>query len=138
MKKASAFLIVIVLIMSVVVISFFGKSIAVGQYQTYFSDIWFTNEKDANNTIYIEFDEAQGYGTVFLEYEYLPADVDYPDKVAFSLSNDTYTDENGETQYKAEFVRPGYLVFNMTGAVHAYIRTTDGSTKSDDVTVVCY
>ncbi|MCD8200660.1 MAG: hypothetical protein LUD47_01125 [Clostridia bacterium] len=137
MKKSSAFLIVIVLIVSVVVISFFGKSIAVGQFEVYMTDVWITNEKDANNTIYVDYDDVFGFGSVTLDYDYLPVDADYPNKVKYSLTNNTYTDENGEEQIVAEIRGASEVLFHTRGAVVAYIRTTDGSGKSDSVKIVC-
>lgn len=140
MKKTSVFLIIVIFIMSVIVITFFGKSIAFGQFQVYITSITITNDRGNNNTISIEFNEDNKngeYTSVFLHYVVTPDDATYKEKVEYYLTGNTYEDEKGNVQYIADVNPDGEVYFMEPGAVRAYVVTTDGSALSDDVLIIC-
>ncbi|MCD8205210.1 MAG: hypothetical protein LUD29_01145 [Clostridia bacterium] len=140
MKKTSVFLIIVVFIMSVIVITFFGKSIAFGQFQVYMTSITITNDRGNNNTISVEFsDYTQNgeYTSVWLHYVVTPDDATYKEKVEYYLTGNTYEDEEGNTKYIADVNSDGEVYFLEPGAVRAYVVTTDGSALSDDVLIIC-
>ena len=140
MKKSVIFLIAVLYLISIVVVSFFGLQISVDQFQVYMTSLSITSYDQLvyqNKYLTINFNDSEGYASVVIEYDYAPSNASYPDGVTFSLSNNTYTDEQGNTGYYAQVSQAGEVVFFSRRAVRLTITTTDGSKLSDSVTIVC-
>lgn len=140
MKKSVLFLIGAIYIVSIVVVTFFGMKAKMDQFQIYMTNIEITTyDQIVNNNKYltVNYNETEGYTSVFISYSYGPSDATFPDKVKFTLVGNTYVDENGEKQYYAKISKTGELAFYERKAVKVTITTTDGSKLSDSVTVIC-
>ncbi len=144
MKKSSLFLIIIVYIVSIVAITFFGQSIEMDQYKVYMTDIWIDNESevvegsDNIRNINISFNDAEGYGYIILHYQYLPEDATDGDAVKWSLYGDTgILADTGEEVTIATIDAKGEVDFQRRGMVTAYLTTTDGSNLVDSVRITC-
>ncbi|MCD8209708.1 MAG: hypothetical protein LUC31_02700 [Coprobacillus sp.] len=144
MKKSSLFLIVIIYIVSIVAITFFGQSIEMDQYKVYMSDIWISNESeivsgsDNIRNINITFNDDEGWGGIILHYEFLPEDATDSDAVKWSLYGNTgILADTGEEVVIADIDGKGEVVFHRRGMVTAYVTTTDGSNLVDSVRITC-
>lgn len=140
MKKTVIFSIAIIYLISIIVVTFFGMQSRLDQFQVYMTKIEITSYDqvvNGNKYTFVDFNDDEGYASMFIEYTYAPDNASYPDKVSFSLSGNTYIDENGETAYYAEVSANGEIVFYSRKAVVLTIRTTDGSSLSDSVTIIC-
>lgn len=140
MRKSVLFLIGIVFIVSIVVVTFFGMKISFDQFKIYINEIEITNfdrEIRGNKYKTVYFNETEGFTTIFIEYKIGPVDASDPDAISFTLSNHTYEDENGETQYYAEISSSGELVFYKPKAVTVTVTATDGSGEFDTMLVTC-
>lgn len=130
MKKSVIILIGIIYILGLVLVNTFGLKIAEFQNKVYVDKIEFTNDEifiedngeEQIKRITVYFSESPTYQ---LEWEYTP-DNATETKVSFSTegTKDIGTiDENG------------LVTFNKKGIMIVYIRTLDGSSKSDSVTI---
>ncbi len=140
MKKSVLFLILVIYLISIVVVTFFGMKARMDQFQIYMNRIEITSfDQKVGNDKYliVKYDETEGYTSVFIEYEYGPTEATFPEKIKFTLSNNTYVDEDGNTQYYATISQMGELTFFKKKAVKVTLTTTDGSKLSDTVTVIC-
>lgn len=140
MRKSVLFLIGIVFVISIVVVTFFGMKISFDQFKIYINEIEITNydrEIRGNKYKTVYYNQTEGYTTLFIEYKIGPENASDPDAISFTLTNNTYEDENGETQYYAEISSSGELVFYKPKAVTVTITATDGSGKSDTMVVTC-
>ncbi|MCD8200654.1 MAG: hypothetical protein LUD47_01095 [Clostridia bacterium] len=138
MKKTSVFLIIVAFIISVVVITFFGKTIAFGQFQVYIESITITNERSNNrNMIFIDFDESKDAPSIFLECRVLPENATYKEKYKYYITGNTYEDDEGNTHVFADVNSNGEVYFLEKGMVEVYVVTTDGSALSDSVIIMC-
>lgn len=140
MKKTVIFSIAIIYLISIIVVTFFGMQSRLDQFQVYMTKIEITSYEqvvNGNKYTFVDFNDDEGYASMFIEYTYAPDNASYPDKVSFSLSGNTYVDENGETAYYAEVSPNGEVVFYSRKAIVLTIRTTDGSSLSDSVTIIC-
>ena len=134
MKKTIIFSIAIIYLVSIIVVTFFGMQSRLDQFQVYMTDIEITSfdqEVNGNKYLFVDFNDEEGYASVFIDYDYAPDNATHPDRVSFSLTGNTYTDDNGETAYNGE------VVFYSRKAVVLTIRTTDGSSLADSVTIIC-
>ena len=141
MKKSSLFFIIVACIISVVAISFFGLKVEMGQFTVYMTSISITNDYQevAGNKLITVYLNSEGYATLTLDYTYAPEDATYPDAVKYTLTNNTYTDEEtGETKYYATVNSYGEVVFYKAKTVIATITTTDGSQLTDSVYIICW
>ncbi len=140
MKKTVIFSIAIIYLVSIIVVTFFGMQSRLDQFQVYMTDIEITSfdqEVNGNKYLFVDFNDEEGYASVFIDYDYAPDNATHPDRVSFSLTGNTYTDDNGETAYYAEVSANGEVVFYSRKAVVLTIRTTDGSSLADSVTIIC-
>lgn len=140
MRKSVLFFIGIIYIVSIVVVTFFGMRAKMDQFQIYVSNISITSfdqEFEGMKYLTVNFNDTEGYASVFITYNYAPEDATFPDRVRFSLVDNTYVDAGGETHYYAEISATGELVFYARKAVKVTITTADGSKLSDSVTVIC-
>lgn len=140
MRKSVLFFIGAIYIVSIVVVTFFGMQAKMDQFQIYMTNIEITSYDqlvNGNKYLTINFNETEGYSSVFITYKYAPNNATFPDRVKFSIVGNTYEDENGETQYYAEISPAGELVFYSRKAVKISITTTDGSKLTDTVNVIC-
>lgn len=131
MKKSVIILIGIIYILGIVLVNMFGLQIAEYQSKVYIQTIQFTNddifiqndgEKDIKK-VNLRLSETTEYQ---LEWEYTPVDATEID-VMFTYDESKgigTVDENGLVTLK----RKGVLI--------VYIRTVDGSSKSDSITLV--
>ena len=147
MKKSVILLIGIIYIVSIVVVTFFGMQISMDQFKVYMSSVSLYHSDMQildDNTKYLDivFDDekasADGYISVFVDYEVGPDNASYPALVTFSLTNNTYTDSNGDVTTYAEVSANGEVVFFQRRTVWVYIRTTDGSNLSDRMMIRCH
>lgn len=139
MRKSVLFAIGIVYLASIVVVTFFGLQLRMDQFQVYMESINITTYDEIRNGkkyLYLDFDDSEGFKSVFIWFEYSPDEATYPDKVKYSLTGHTY-EEGGETKYAATISERGELVFYKRKAVTVTITTTDGSKISDKVFVFC-
>ena len=140
MKKSVLFLILVIYLVSIVVVTFFGMKARMDQFQIYMNDIEITSyDQKVGNDKYltVQFNETEGYASLFIEYKYAPDSASFPEKIKFTLSNNTYIDDDGNTQYYATISQMGELTFFKRKAVKVTLTTTDGSKISDSVTVIC-
>ena len=99
MKKSVIFLIGVLYIISIVVVTFFGLQATIDQFQVYMNSISITSYDQIvndNKYLIVNFNDTEGYTSVFIEYDYTPSNATHPDRVSFSLVSNTYVDENGE------------------------------------------
>ena len=140
MRKSVLFLIGIIFIVSVVVVTFFGMKVTVDQFKVYINKVEITTyDRIIRDRKYktVELDETEGYTSLFIEYNLGPDNATELDGIVFTISGNTYIDENGEEQISAEISPTGELVFYRAARVTVTIRTTDGSEISDSVLVSC-
>ena len=139
MRKSVLFAIGVIYLVSIVVVTFFGLQLRMDQFQVYMESINITTYDEIignRKYLFIEFDETEGYASVFISFDYTPDESTYPERVEFSLSGHTY-EEDGETKYYATISNKGELVFFKRKAVTVTVTTTDGSKLSDRVMVIC-
>ena len=109
---------------------FYMNKIEITSYdQIYNGDKWLTikfDEQDADNN------------SVFVDYITGPDNATHPEKISFTLSNNTYTDSNGEVKVFAEVTANGEVVFYARRLVTLTIRTLDGSNLSDSLVINCF
>ncbi len=140
MKKSVIFLIAVIYLVSIVVVTFFGLQVSMDQFQVYMTSINITTYSqlvNENKYLIVDYDETEGYTSVFIEYDYGPSNATYPDRVNFTLVDNTYIDDNGETHYYAEVSPNGEVVFYSPKTVKLFINTTDGSKLTDSVIIIC-
>ncbi len=144
MKKSSLFIIIVVFLVSIVAITFFGQSIEMGQFKVYVTDLEITNETeligDDIRNINLTWNEEKGWTSVFVNYTYLPSDATDP-SVSYYLDGAVRTDATtGEEVTVAEvFETTGTaeVVFYRQGYVTCYLTTKDGSNITDSVRITC-
>ncbi len=140
MKKSVIFLIAVIYLVSIVVVTFFGLQVSIDQFQVYMNSVnikTYSQMVNNNKYLFVDFDQTEGYTSVFIEYEYAPSNASYPERVNFSLVDNTYEDENGQMQYYAEVSANGEVVFYGRKTVRLFLTTTDGSKLTDSVIIVC-
>ncbi len=140
MRKSVLFFILVIYLISIVVVTFFGMKARMDQFQVYMNRIEITSfDQKVGNDKYliVKYNETEGYTSLFIEYEYGPNEATFPEKIKFTLSNNTYVDEEGNTQYYATISQMGELTFFKKKAVKVTLTTTDGSKLFDTVTVIC-
>ncbi|MCD8209650.1 MAG: hypothetical protein LUC31_02405 [Coprobacillus sp.] len=144
MRKSSIFILIVALLVSVVVITFFGKAIEMSQFKVYMESITITNVEPTIlggrefKMMNFYFDYSKEFNSFFVEYEWTPDDATEPGSVMFYLTGDTYTDsETGEVTTYAQISANGELLFWQPAVVTVYVVTTDGSQLSDSMMVVC-
>ncbi len=140
MRKSVLFLILVIYLISVVVVTFFGMKARMDQFQIYMNRIEITSfdqKVGDDKYLIVKYNETEGYTSLFIEYEYGPTEATFPEKIKFTLSNNTYVDDDGNTQYYATISQMGELTFFKKKAVKVTLTTTDGSKLSDTVTVIC-
>ena len=82
--------------------------------------------------------ETAEQGIVFVDYITGPDNATHPEKISFTLSNNTFTDSNGEVKVFAEVTANGEVVFYARRLVTLTIRTLDGSNLSDSLVINCF
>jgi len=110
------------------------------QFQIYMNRIEITSfdqKVGDDKYLIVKYNETEGYTSLFIEYEYGPTEATFPEKIKFTLSNNTYVDDDGNTQYYATISQMGELTFFKKKAVKVTLTTMDGSKLSDTVTVIC-
>ncbi|MCM1404710.1 MAG: hypothetical protein NC133_04420 [Prevotella sp.] len=145
MKKQVIFAIGVIVLLSVIVVTFFGTQVSIDQFQVYMNKIEFTNYDFMTNynqkMIEVAYDPALHSASVLLQYTYAPDDATHPEHVKFILENATYTNPTtGETTVYATIERSGLVTFHdltRSRLVRVTIRTTDGSNLSDTVEIYC-
>ena len=140
MKKSVIFLIGVLYIISIIVVTFFGLQATIDQFQVYMNSISITSYDQIvndNKYLIVNFNDTEGYTSVFIEYDYTPSNATHPDRVSFSLVSNTYVDENGETAYYAQVSATGEVVFYARRTVKLVITTTDGSKLTDSLMIIC-
>lgn len=140
MRKSVLFLILVIYLISVVVVTFFGMKARMDQFQIYMNRIEITSfdqKVGDDKYLIVKYNETEGYTSLFIEYEYGPTEATFPEKIKFTLSNNTYVDDDGNTQYYATISQMGELTFFKKKAVKVTLTTMDGSKLSDTVTVIC-
>ncbi|MCD8204545.1 MAG: hypothetical protein LUC16_01790 [Coprobacillus sp.] len=148
MKKSSLFLIIVLYLVSIVAITFFGQAITMDQFKVYMDAIWITNDYETVvfpngeelRYIWIPFNETgEGYTTYQIYYKYSPEDASEPGSVKFYLTGDTYTDpETEEVTVYAQINAYGEILFWRPATITVYVTTADGSQLSDWVSITCY
>lgn len=142
MRKSVVFLIAVIYIISIVVVTFFGLRVNMEQFTVYMNHIEITTYDRIMNEekyVFLEFDDNDPYNNaIFIDWLIGPDNATHPENVEFSLSNETYTDSEGNVTVFAEIHANGELVFYSRRTVRVTIRTTDGSNLSDTVVVRCY
>ena len=111
MRKSVLFAIGIIYLVSIVVVTFFGLQLRMDQFQVYMETINITTYDEIRNGkkyLYLEFDEAEGFKSVFIWFDYAPEDATYPDKVKFTITGNTY-EKDGKTEYAATISDRGEL-----------------------------
>lgn len=145
MKKSVIFIISVIYLLSIFIVTLFGMKIKVDQFVVYMSDLQITNYDKINKkgnkvkTLYLE--SGQEAISFFIEYEYQPENISYPEKVKFSLSGQVqiFANESGEPEEIeiATVDAKGWVVFTHIGEVTAKVYATDGSGKSDTMILSC-
>ena len=131
MKKSVIILIGIIYILGIVLVNSFGLQVAEYQSKVYVDSIQFTNDgieiQDNGNEkmkkVNVYMSENPTYQ---LEWEYTPDDATETDVVFTCDKNSTV----GTVDEK------GLVTFNKKGILIVYIRTVDGSSKSDSITII--
>lgn len=164
MRKSVFFLLTIIYVVSILVVTFFGIQIEIGQYQTYIESVTITNEHEIREIggekikfIRKEYDDnnlLENY--IQLEYAITPVnDKVRIDKVKYYISSgdETYTDEDGKEQHlmnvtdfgkvscflpKYTLLASGEKIERNYCAFEVTIKTTDGSDKMDSVSISFY
>lgn len=146
MKKSVIFTIAIIYLMSIFIVTLFGMKIKVDQFEIYMSDLQITNYDKINKkgiktkTLYFD-TETDEYISFFIEYEYKPENISYPEKVRFSLSGQVqiFANASGDPEEIeiATVNANGQVVFTHIGEVTAKVYATDGSGKSDIMILSC-
>ena len=145
MKKQVIFAIGVIVLLSVIVVTFFGTQVSIDQFQIYMTQVEITNydfiAANGQKMIEINYDPITESASVHLEYEYAPDDATHPEHVTFTLANATYTNPTtGVTTTYATIDRWGIVTFNnLTSSrlIRVTIRTTDGSNLTDTVAIFC-
>ena len=146
MRKSVILLIAILYVVSIVVVTFFGMKISMDQFKVYMSSISLKHEDmqildDGSKYLYVKYDQelidTQSYIEVFVDYDVGPENASNPEKVQFSLTNATYTDEEGNETVYAEVKANGTVIFYQKRTVYLYIKTTDGSNLEDKMMIRC-
>ncbi len=141
MRKSVILAMAVIYVMSIVVITFFGMSISVDQFQVYMTNIEITNYTGVTNNgtkyLIIEFDNKEGYSSVFIDYDTAPDAATYPGKVTFSISGNTSTNEDGSVETYAEVSKNGEVLFYKPQSAIVTISTADGSRLSDKILIIC-
>ncbi len=142
MNKSVIFFIAVIYVVSIVVVTFFGLAINMDQFNVYMNKIEITSYDqiyDGNKWLTIKFDEQDAdNNSVFVDYITGPDNATHPEKISFTLSNNTYTDSNGEVKVFAEVTANGEVVFYARRLVTLTIRTLDGSNLSDSLVINCF
>lgn len=142
MNKSVIFFIAVIYVVSIVVVTFFGLAINMDQFNVYMNKIEITSYDqiyDGNKWLTIKFDEQDAdNNSVFIDYITGPDNATHPEKISFTLSNNTFTDSNGEVKVFAEVTANGEVVFYARRLVTLTIRTLDGSNLSDSLVINCF
>lgn len=140
MKKSVIFMITVIYLMSIFIVTLFGMKIRVDQFVIYMSDLQITNydkiDKKGNKVAYIYIDDYEEYSTFQVKYEYKPENISYPDKIKF-LIRDNVKVLNGEEITIATITEFGKVAFTRNGSVQVKVYATDGSGKTDYITITC-
>ncbi len=145
MRKSVMFFIGVLFVISVVVVSFFGMQARLDQFKKYISEIEITSyDQIVGNRKYlvVEFIGEQDTFTT-IRYRVAPTDDSITSSVEFLISDNTYTDEDGEKKEFASIdkntgILEFYRYFEDNHFVTITIRSTDGSNVSDSVSVLLY
>lgn len=142
MNKSVIFFIAVIYVVSIVVVTFFGLAINMDQFNVYMNKIEITSYDQIYNGdkwLTIKFDEQDAdNNSVFVDYITGPDNATHPEKISFTLSNNTFTDSNGEVKVFAEVTANGEVVFYARRLVTLTIRTLDGSNLSDSLVINCF
>lgn len=142
MNKSVIFFIAVIYVVSIVVVTFFGLAINMDQFNVYMNKIEITSYDQIYNGdkwLTIKFDEQDAdNNSVFIDYITGPDNATHPEKISFTLSNNTFTDSNGEVKVFAEVTANGEVVFYARRLVTLTIRTLDGSNLSDSLVINCF
>ena len=146
MKKSSVFILLLSFILSIFIISFFGLQVRDEHMKRYFTKVEFINVEVIPDTdikiIDIELNEDDGIGYFYITYgEYyhvVPEDATDSDGYEFVIISDvpTYEDEHGNELPLVE-IHANKVMFYGECAVTVMLRTTDGSSLSDTLLIVC-
>ena len=106
MNKSVIFFIAVIYVVSIVVVTFFGLAINMDQFNVYMNKIEITSYDQIYNGdkwLTIKFDEQDAdNNSVFVDYITGPDNATHPEKISFTLSNNTFTDSNGEVKVFAK------------------------------------
>ena len=142
MNKSVIFFIAVIYVVSIVVVTFFGLAINMDQFNVYMNKIEITSYDQIYNGdkwLTIKSDEQDAVNnSVFVDYITGPDNATHPEKISFTLSNNTFTDSNGEVKVFAEVTANGEVVFYARRLVTLTIRTLDGSNLSDSLVINCF
>ncbi len=115
----------------------------VDQFKSYITDVTITSFDTTvgpQKTKYLNVNYEGPNTYVTIRYTVLPNKAEQLNKIEFILTNNTYVDENGETQEFAKINNIGILEFynyiENKRTVTVTLRSTDGSNKRDSVIVV--
>ncbi|MCD8201152.1 MAG: hypothetical protein LUD47_03690 [Clostridia bacterium] len=150
MKKSSLFVIAVVCVLAIVIITFFGQAVEMGQFSNPITSIVVTNDK-TGDIIVEDFDYKSSEATiVFLHVTTYPVDADNPDAYRFMLvdSGSSTTDDgsnNGEDSgtsvtddAKVSIDETyGKVYFSEPAFVKVRIVATDGGGAHTEVYVWC-
>lgn len=145
MRKGVIFFISILFLMSIVIVSFFGMQARLDQFKTYITSVEITNyDRVVGNRKYKYVDWVGPIDTfTTVEYKVKPDEQGLLESVEFTITNNTYVDEEGNEQEFAQINKTTgivefYLYLESSHVVTITIRATDGSNKSDSVTIILF
>ncbi|MCD8206017.1 MAG: hypothetical protein LUD29_05335 [Clostridia bacterium] len=133
MKKASLFVVAVVCVLAIVIITFFGQAVEMGQFHITINEITITNEQ-SSGTIRMSYSDnvdADGYAYVYLHCEISPAEADDPNAYRFQLDGDVDPDIAGITEDR------GVVYFSQPYMVTARVVATDGGGAWTTVRIWC-
>lgn len=133
MKKSVIVLIGIIYILAIVVVSFFGLKIETFNETIYVTEVEYTNEDikisqggDEKYVVIQYVDDEENPTTYQLEWRV------YPDDASRKIVSFAY-DETKTYVTVNEF---GAVIFSGKGSITVYISSTDGTAKTDALTII--
>ena len=140
MKKSVLFLIGVICFVSIFVITFFGSEINIDQFKVYITKVEITNYDKIVDGYgkwkNIKYDDLEG-ASLFIEYTVGPENATNKSALKFSLTNNTYIDENDNELPIATIDQKGEIFFYRKGTVRVYLVSTDGGERTDNMWVRC-
>lgn len=153
MKKSVLFLILIIAILSIFVVSFFGTKAKFDKFKVYIDEVEITSfdfQFDGEKYIHLTLNEEIGEVSKFIDYRVGPKNATEKSKIEFTfVDTNVYKDEenemfvlyeeleDGERETIATLNKMGEITFYREGAVLVQLASKDGLERSDLVFVYC-